>query len=180
MTEMTTHERVRRMYERREADRIPVTGFPITDPPWGDTVARWHREGMPREVSYIDFFDLDRVGVISADTSPRYPKRVVEESEEWVISTIEWGATIRQWKYRGGTPEFLDFRVKDPESWVEAKGRMRAERSRMDWRSLDRDYRAWREQGAWVVGAMLFGFDVLHAWMVGTERMLVAMAERPE
>ena len=40
---MTSHERFSRMFAHREADRIP-----IIDSPWGDTIARWHREGMPR------------------------------------------------------------------------------------------------------------------------------------
>lgn len=180
MADMTSYERVKRMYEHREADRIAVTEFRITDAPWGATVPRWHEEGMPDDVSYVDFFDLDRIAVIHADTSPRYPEHLVEEADEWVISTIKWGATLRQWEYRGGTPEFLDFRVKDPESWAEAKARMAPGRDRVNWKSLKRDYRRWRDEGAWVVAEFLFGFDVLHAWMVEAERMLVAMAERPD
>ena len=35
---MTSYER---MYEHREADRIP-----ISDEPWQGTIRRWHREGM--------------------------------------------------------------------------------------------------------------------------------------
>jgi uroporphyrinogen decarboxylase len=36
MAELTTHERVKRMYEHGEADRVP-----ITDSPWGATIERW-------------------------------------------------------------------------------------------------------------------------------------------
>lgn len=39
---MTSRERFKRAFERRDADRIP-----ITDEPWDTTVRRWHNEGMP-------------------------------------------------------------------------------------------------------------------------------------
>ena len=39
---MTSWERFKRMYEHREADRIP-----IIDEPWSGTLRRWRREGMP-------------------------------------------------------------------------------------------------------------------------------------
>ena len=46
MRELTTYERMRYMYAHQEADRIPVT-----DSPWGATIERWQREGMPAGVS---------------------------------------------------------------------------------------------------------------------------------
>jgi uroporphyrinogen decarboxylase len=45
---------------------------------------------------------------------------------------------------------------------------------------LEQTYRACRERGDWVVGGLWFGFDVTHAWMVGTERALMALATDPE
>jgi uroporphyrinogen decarboxylase len=50
---MTSYERFKRMYEHREADRIPVI-----DIPWRTTIERWHKEGMPEGISYVDFFWL--------------------------------------------------------------------------------------------------------------------------
>ncbi len=46
MQEMTSHERFKRMFEHREADRIP-----IIDDPWDATIERWQREWMPTDVS---------------------------------------------------------------------------------------------------------------------------------
>jgi uroporphyrinogen decarboxylase len=40
MKEMTTHERVQRMYEHREADRVPVI-----DSPWERALHRLFRPG---------------------------------------------------------------------------------------------------------------------------------------
>lgn len=86
MAELTTHERVKRMYEHRQADRVP-----ITDSPWGATIERWHREGMPEDADFAEFFGLDRFAYIGVDNSPRYPGKVVEETEEYIIVTSPWG-----------------------------------------------------------------------------------------
>jgi len=73
MTPMTSRERFARMFEHREADRVP-----IIDSPWGPTLSRWHREGMPEDVSFVDYFDLDHVVGIGVDNSPRYEHKVLE------------------------------------------------------------------------------------------------------
>ena len=40
MTKLTSQERFRRMYEHRDADRVP-----ILDWAWNETVERWQKEG---------------------------------------------------------------------------------------------------------------------------------------
>ena len=67
MKPMTSHERFTRMFEHREADCIPVI-----DDPWDATIARWQREGMPKDVSYVDYFGLDKRKLIAVDNSPQY------------------------------------------------------------------------------------------------------------
>jgi uroporphyrinogen decarboxylase len=163
------------MFEHREADHVP-----ITDGPWEATIERWHREGMPTDVSYVDYFGLDKIAGIGLDNSPRYESRVVEENEEHRIVTTPWGVTLRQWKHAASTPEFLDFTIVDPDSWARAKARMTPTRDRVDWSLLERNYRTWREQGFWIQAGFWFGFDVTHSWMVGTERLLMALVEEPE
>ena len=69
-TRLTTHERYTRMFEHRDADRIP-----IIDGPWSSTIERWQREGLPKDTSFAEYFDLDNVSTIAADTSPRYEVR---------------------------------------------------------------------------------------------------------
>jgi len=99
--EMSSRERFRRMFEHREADRVP-----IIDSPWGATIERWRREGMPEGMSFVDYFGLDHVASISADNSPRYPARTIEETDEYVVHTTKWGATLRNWKHAASTPSF--------------------------------------------------------------------------
>jgi len=175
MAEMTSHERFTRMYEHREADRVP-----IVDGPWGTTIERWQREGMPKEVDFVDFFDIDHMAGINADTSPRYETKVIEETEEYVIQTSPWGVTYKNWKHAASTPHFLDFTITDPDSWQQAKKRMQPSRDRVNWDKLKNDFGTWREKGYWIEANLWFGFDVTHSWAVGTERLLMALIEQPE
>jgi uroporphyrinogen decarboxylase len=127
----------------------------------------------------VDFFGLDRLGHVRVDNSPRYPGGVVEETDEYVVRKTNWGATLKNWKHAASTPEFLDFTITDPASWREAKERMTPTRDRVDWGRLKADYPKWREEGRWIQAGLWFGFDVTHSWMVGTERVLMALVDNP-
>jgi len=173
---MTSKERFTRMFEHREADRVP-----IIDGPWATTIARWEREGLPKNVSWIDFFDLDKVSDIGVNITPRYEEKVLEETEDYKIYTTGWGATQKSWKKIESTPEFIDFKVNTAEAWIEAKKRMQImDEARIPWDMLKKNYDRWVAEGHWIRGTFWFGFDVAHAWMVGTETLLVAMYEEPE
>jgi len=172
---MTTHERISRMYQHREADRVP-----IVDSPWRGTIARWRREGMPKGVEWQDYFGADKLGGIGVDISPRYERKILEENERWYIETTSYGVTLRQFKELDATPEFLDFKVTTPEAWAGAKRRMLDLSNRIDWNGLKRNYPKWKAEGRWLSGGFWFGFDVTHAGLVGTETLLIAMLEEPE
>jgi uroporphyrinogen decarboxylase len=135
---------------------------------------------MPSDADFAEFFGLDRFAYIGVDNSPRYPVKVLEETEEYVISTSPWGVTFKNWKHRGGVPEFLDFTIVDRDSWQEAKARMTPTPDRIPWDYLKQHYRRWREEGYWISAGLWFGFDVTHSWAVGTERVLLAIVEDPE
>ncbi len=175
MTEMTSHERFTRMFEHREADRVP-----IIDIPWDSTIERWQREGMPKDADWVEYFGADRIAYIEMDNSPRYEEKVLEETEEYKIYTSAWGATMKKWKHAESTPDFLDFTITDPDKWRQAKERMTPSRDRIDWDYLAANYKTWRENGHWIEASLWFGFDVTHAWAVGTERLLMALVEKPE
>lgn len=172
---MLSRERIARMYEHREADRIP-----IIDSPWAGTIRRWEREGMPAGANWCDYFDVDQLGGISVCISPRYEERVVEETDRYRIVTSDWGVTMKQFKEEDSTPEFLDYRVTTPETWAEAKVRMTLDDDRIPWAFLKENYPRWQAEGRWIAGNFWFGFDVTHSWMMGTENMLIAMMEEPE
>jgi uroporphyrinogen decarboxylase len=175
MKELTTRQRVKRMFEHRNADRIP-----ITDSPWAATIERWQREGMPTDIGYADFFGLDQFAHIGVDVSPRYEVKVLEETNDYQIYTSPYGVTMKQWKHAASTPEFLDFTIKTPNDWKAAKARMTPSIDRIPFDMLKTEYPKWRKQGAWIQGGFWFGFDITHSWTIGTERLLFALVEEPE
>ncbi|MCL2043069.1 MAG: hypothetical protein FWG89_02905 [Treponema sp.] len=172
---MTTKERLTLAFEHREADRIP-----IADHPWAGTLARWKQEGMPPDADWRDFFDVDKIETIQADNSPRFERKIIEENDRFVISTTEWGVTLKNFKIPDSTPEFLDYTVTDPASWEKAKARMKPNRDRIDWDYLKTNYPRWKSEGRWVQGLFWFGFDVTHSWMTGFEPIIYALMEEPE
>ncbi len=175
MAKMTSRERFACMYEHRPADRIPVI-----DEPWAATIERWQTEGMPKDVNWVDFFDLDHVAHVGVDNSPRYEVKVLEQTDEYKVHTSKWGVTMRDWKHAGGTPEFLHHTIVDRESWKPAKARMAVSPDRIGWDYLKQNYPIWQKRGDWISGMLWFGFDVTHSWTVGTERFLMALVDDPD
>ncbi len=172
---MRTRERYLRVFDHKEPDCVPMK-----DSAWGETVARWHREGLPTDVNYVDYFDLDHVSRVGMDESPRFPTETLEETDEYVVRTTKYGATDRVWKHAAGVPEQLDFYIKDWDTWNEAKARIEPSRDRIPWDRLKQNYRMWKERGDFLELGFWFGFDVTHSRIIGTERCLMAMVEDPE
>ena len=172
---MTSRERFRRMYEHKEADRIP-----IIDTPWEGTLSRWKQEGMPVNADWRDYFSIDKLESIGVDISPRLPIKVIEENDRYIISTSSWGVTTKQWKEEDSTPEFLDFQIASSDAWAEAKKRMAFSPDRIPWDLLKNNFEFWKADGRWTQALFWFGFDVTHSWMVGTETLLIALLEEPD
>ncbi len=172
---MTTKERFLRTFEHKEADRVP-----IIDDPWGGTIRRWQREGMPVGMEWEDYFGVDKIGNIGVDITPQYEKKIIEETKDYTIYTTGWGVTQKEFKEQDSTPEFIDFKVTTPEAWEDAKKRMLAGENRIPWDYLKKNYDKWVAEGRWIQAGFWFGFDVTHSWMVGTETLLIAMYEEPE
>ncbi len=173
MSEMTSHERISRMYDHREADRVP-----LFETPWGATVERWKREGLG-DAKYFDYFGLDRLLRVRVDNSPRFPEAVLEDTDDHTVFTNAWGATI-EYRRHDSSVAALDATVKTPDDWLKAKERMEPSDDRIPWDYLKDRWPRWRKQGAWVAAIGWWGFDVTHAFFIGTERHLLALAENPE
>lgn len=172
---MTSKERFSRIYQHKEPDRVAMA-----ESPWSTTIARWRREGMPEDADIKEYFGLDRVVGVSVDSGPQYPSTVIEETDEYSITTSAWGATVKNWKHQTSTPEHIDFKIVDRESWAKAKERMQPTPDRINWENLEKSYRDALDQGAWIVAGGWFGYDILASGVIGTEQMLIAMAEDPD
>jgi uroporphyrinogen decarboxylase len=175
MPPMTSHERFKAMFEHREADRVPMV-----DSPWGTTIERWRAEGLPEDIGWGEYFEMDIDAGIGLDNSPHLPTETIEETDEYVTRTNDWGTTYKVWKHATSTPDFVDHTIVDFDSWRKIKKLITPDRDRIGWDFLKEHYATWRDEGRWLAGNMWFGFDVTHAWMVGTERTLMALVEDPD
>ena len=170
---MTGRERVLAALHHTEGDQIP-----IDDSPWTTTIRRWHGEGLPEGVSPREYFGFEFSGV-GADTSLRMPAEVVEETDEYVIAWNSNGALRKNFKHSTSVPESFDFKIKTPADWFAWKQEMEIGRDRIDWVGGLRAQRAAHEQGLWFPYRSATGYDKTQG-IVGTERLLMAMATDPD
>ncbi len=175
MYKMTSKERFARAFQHKEADRVVMWDFP-----WPGALRKWHAEGMPENVSYEEYFDVDNVGRVVPDESPRYPITVVEEDDEFITIKNEWGTTVRNFKMQDSTPDFIDHTIIDWDTWLAAKERITPDRDRIQWDYLQKNYKEWVKEGRWLLGDVNFTFNTLSSTVMGMERFLVYMVTDPE
>ena len=176
MVQLTQRDRIIRAVKRREIDRIPML-----DTAWAGTVRRWYNEGMPKGISWEKHFGFDNVIRIFPDNSPRYPIKVIEQTDRYRIETTKWGETRKVFNELDSTPEVLECYYDRSERWGEAKAAMQVyHEDRISWEKLKENYPRWKAEGKFLQLGVWFGFDVTHSHLVGTENMLVAMLDEPE
>lgn len=197
--EMTARERMLMALRHEQPDRIP-----IHDSPWVSAVERWHEEGLPVELNPAEYFDYEMVA-FGADTSPGLPVKVVEEDEEYIVRTTQFGGLRRDHKDYSSTPEIIDWPCKSRDEWEQLKERLTPDRDRVDWDGewlagtaedergddsmlelgrTDRrlglpGWRRARDEDRFIVYAAAFGYDKMQSY-VASEQLLEAIATDPE
>ncbi len=109
--------------------RMETIGF------WKETIERWHGEGLPAEMEseaalYIhNQFDLlapiDLGSYQHPGLYPLFEEDIIEENETHIVKRDMSGSIVRV--HRDGSssiPQYLDFPVKDRQSWLEVKERL--------------------------------------------------------
>lgn len=124
---ISSRERVQAALSFDEADRIP-----ISDSVWPATVTRWRQEGLPSSLTPAQYFGYEIVG-FSADTSPRFPIRILDEDAESVTQTTPFGQVRRDLKTYASTPEIVDYPCKSVHDWQDVKQRLAPAQDRVDW-----------------------------------------------
>ncbi len=176
MIQLTERERILRTYRREEIDRIPML-----DNPWAGTKRRWLAEGMPKGTPWEEYFGFDRWIRVRPDNSPRFPHKLIEQTDRYRIETTPWGGTQKVFNELDSTPEVLEFYYNTPEKWEEAKAAMLTyHEDRIPWDYLKKNYPKWKAEGRFLQLVIWFGFDVAHSRMTGTENMLISLYEEPE
>ncbi len=192
---MTPRERVLCALHHEEGHRIP-----IHDSPWTATVDRWHAEGLPPDSTPEDYFGYEIVG-FGADTSPRLPVRVIEETLDYVVATNPYGGTRKNHKDFSTTPEVIEYPCKSSADWEKLKERLVPSPDRFqsgekwlvgignnDLRVLAgaagrpsglEKCREHRARGTFVCYEAIVGYDKMEQY-VKTEELLMAIADDPE
>ncbi|UCH33302.1 MAG: hypothetical protein JSV65_12050 [Armatimonadota bacterium] len=170
---MTSRERYLAALTHKEADRIP-----IHDSPWGHTVNRWRREGLPEGKSPGEFFGYDELVGQGPDISFQFPHEVVEETDTYTIARDANGATRRNFKDHESTPELIDFTIRDRRTWDEHKHRLAWNDKRVDWEKALQANREARERGAFVCLSCAIGYDRTQGF-IRSDWLLMAIAEDP-
>lgn len=117
MSTLTSRERIAGILKRQPVDRIG-----LFESFWGETDAKWRAEGHlgPDEQPGDHFnFDLWQCGAFNVTADLDFEEEVVEETDETRLMRDGNGALLRRWKNKSGTPEHVDFLVKDRAGWGE-------------------------------------------------------------
>ena len=98
-------------------DHPPLVG----EGPWADTVARWHREGLPEGQAWTDCFGVRPLGIDSHGFTeslfPPFQRRTLETTSEYEIFVDDHGRTVKNLLGSTSMPEWLDYPVKDRKSF---------------------------------------------------------------
>jgi len=196
---MTSRERVLMALNHEEADRVP-----IHDAPWAATIERWYQEGLPHDPPPAEYFDYEIV-TFNADTTPRYPIEIVEETDEYIVCTTPAGGLRRDRKDYASTPEIIDYPCKNRDDWEKMKEQLAPDPTRVDWdgkwlkgsaedeRGEDSlleigrtDHRLGlpgntkaRAQGKFICYGCSIGYDKIQSY-VASEQLLIAIATEQE
>ncbi len=170
---MTSRERVKMALSHQQPDRVPVH-----DSPWRATLSRWHKEGLPEEIPATEYFGYEFCS-FGADLSPRFPIRVLERTETFIVETTSTGGVRRNFRDYSTTPEVVDWPIKEKGDWKPVRNRLEPDYTRVDWVSCRTGFERAREEGKFITFSAPMGYDLFQSYLK-TERLLVAMVTETE
>ena len=151
--------------------------------PWGQTVQRWEREGLPAGCNLHEFFGLEPLDMVPVGIEtilyPAFKERVLEDTGTYVIKINQRGVKERNFRDGSSMPEFLDYPIKGPQDagWLaERLDPESAGRVRPDWLEEGRRRQA-RDALVFCNGGMYFAFLNEH---MGTEPLMYTYFDNPE
>lgn len=169
---MTSKERVSLALRGEEPDRVPYQ-----DTFWQSTIARWRREGLPATAEPAVHFGCEMVR-LAGDYTMQFPRQMLEETDRYRIYIDTDGATRKEINEGDDwTPYWMDFTIKDADSWQQHKHQLAYNPSRLA-PALMENYAKARSEDLFV---MFSGHASFHpTWhKIGLENILIAMATDP-
>ena len=176
---MTHQERFLNALNRR-----PVDLLACGDSLWQETTQKYISEGNLQEgEDPCIHFDMSWLcgGWLNSMADLDFDPVVIEETDETILKLDGNGAKLRQWKTMSGTPEHVDFAVKDRAGWEK---RIKPHLLALDRRRIPfEQYRETKRKAAQKNRAFCWGgvapFEQMHP-VCGHEYMLMGMALDPD
>ncbi len=177
MNTLTSRERVNRMMERRDHDRIPRhESF------WNETITHWQSEGLEGDAeTVLGMLESDFHGICWC-----WPEvfpgsgHTVSEDHETVVTRDGQGKLVRYWKNKSGTPEHLGFGCDSREAWETSfKPSLLANAMQLNVGEIGKSFQKGRSLDKWTHLTGVESFEETRSLM-GDEITLMAMAEEPE
>ena len=167
----------------------------LCEAPWPETIRRWQQEGLPLDIHFSDYFEMDIRDIFAVDSSFRLPVDVLEEADEFVLSLDCEGNRVRRFKDRSGASMTLEYAIKTADDWAGHKERLDANLERVgfgqfgdywselvneNWQSTFAAYQA--RQGVSETFVLLGVLNVYEGIRpkLGDERVLLWMADQPD
>jgi len=172
---VTSKERMANALQRQWVDHIPVVINP-----WETTIRKWRQEHHigPDEDVYEHFDqDLRTGGWINSIADPDFTPLVLEETEETILTLDGNGAKLRRPKKHEGTPEHVDFTVKDRQGWLQyvKPHLLDVNERRLPMTKYQQERSLAQEKQRFFCWAGIAPFEQIHP-MCGHEHMLMGMA----
>ena len=171
---MNSRERVLGAIERKKIDRVP-----IWESFWGNTFPRWYEQGLPRDTDIGKHFSLDGGNYTYIDWSFQYPAKVIEETDEYTISISADNVKTKTMKKAASMLELSDYSIVTREDWEEYKPRFVFNETRVNLTNAKNNYKNTKDSVVQVFMEPCLGFEK-YKYCMGTEGLLVAIAEDPE
>ncbi len=176
-TTLTSRQRVHRMFQRQDLDRIPRH-----DSFWSDTIRRWQGEGLQGDRETV----LAMLGSDFCNVQTMWPKpfpfreELIEQDEQTQVVVNCWGQKVRKWRDRNGTPQHLGWECDSQQAWLDhlKPAMLRAD---PEWNVDDARSKLaeGRNRDMWCFFNCLESFEVLR-YIMGDEVSLLAMAAEPD
>ena len=174
---LTGQERVRRMFDRRDHDRVPRhESF------WGETLDRWQTEGLTGGAPSVldrlqgDFHSLNWLWPVA------YPGReeVVSVTADTRVVRDGNGRLARFWLNKSGTPEHLGFECDSRDQWEKVfKPALLSTGLQLDPLAIAKEFQHGRAAGRWCHLTGVESFEETRSLM-GDEITMLAMVEDPD
>ena len=175
---MTHRERFLGALNRQSLDRLPWG-----DGLWANTRERYIAEKqLGEDEDVITHFDMSwRTAGWLNSTARLNDEKIIEETDETKLVKNGNGATLRWWKHKAGTPEHVDFEVKDRAGWeADIKPHLvETDRARIPFDGYRAAKARAAEEGRAFGWAGVAPFEQIHP-MCGHEYMLMGMALDPD